>query len=94
MVTCRGSEYEFRLERAEGEAVYVVGDFNGWSTDALAMRRGTNGQWVARVRLDPGTYHFRYYMAGGGWLTDFAAFGVKRHADGHWDSVLHVPHNN
>lgn len=94
MVIRRGTKYEFRLTRVAGDAVYVAGDFNNWSTDDLAMRREADGQWVARVQLDPGTYHFRYYVPGNGWLTDFAAFGVRRHANGQWDSVLHVPHDN
>ena len=94
MVTQTGGLWTFHLVCPDAERVYVVGDFNDWSTTAVAMQRNAQGDWQASLKLPPGTYHFRYLVADGQWITDFAAFGVMRNRQGEWDSVLYVPQKN
>jgi len=43
------------------ETVYVVGDFNNWSTSATPMKRSKTGLFEASVNLETGReYQFRY----------------------------------
>lgn len=90
MVHRFGETWVFTLIRPRAHRVYLVGDFNAWSTTAVAMDRLADGRWAAVLELGPGVYRFRYY-ADGVWLTDFAAFGVERNRSGQFDSVLWVP---
>ena len=68
--------------------VCLVGDFNSWLPEELAMRRDADGYWRARLVLRPGVYASRYY-ADGRWYTDYAAFGSEPGPHGH-NSVLRV----
>lgn len=91
MVTRNGHFWVFRTSFSGARSVNVVGDFNGWDSQAAPMQRiGLDG-WMALLVLDPGDYRFRYLVDGHHWLTDYAAFGVIRNELGGWDSVLHVP---
>ncbi|MGB3087616.1 MAG: hypothetical protein WBC53_07835 [Phycisphaerae bacterium] len=80
----------FRFYHAAPGPVFVVGDFCGWHTDHLPMRRVSDHEWILMMRLPPGTYEFRYYSEGN-WYTDYAAFGVQQNDLGDWNTVLRVP---
>lgn len=88
MVNINGEWAEFRFYRPEAASVYLVGDFNDWQEDQLAMARRSDGDWVAKVRLPAGEFKFRY-CADGQWFTDYAAFGVEPGRFG-MDSVVKV----
>jgi len=90
MVNRTGRHCRFRLIRPSATRVYLVGDFNNWSTTAIEMTAGDDGAWQADLDLEPGTYRFRYHVDGR-WVTDFAAFGIERNTDGDWDSICYVP---
>jgi 1,4-alpha-glucan branching enzyme len=81
-------EVEFRFYREGVAEVAVAGDFTGWQQSAIPMRHEGNGWWVARARLGPGEYRFRY-IADGQWFTDFASHGVELKKQA-WNSVLLV----
>lgn len=51
----------FRLERPGADRVTLVGDFTGWRPVEMERR---DGQWVAEVRMPPGTYHFGFRVDG------------------------------
>ena len=88
MVNINGDWAEFRFYRPDAVSVYLVGDFNDWQEDQLAMAQRSDGDWVAKVRLSAGEFKFRYY-ADGQWFTDYAAFGVEPGRFG-MDSVVRV----
>lgn len=90
MVSRTPAGWRFLLIRPRAGRAYLVGDFNGWSTAAIQMQPGPDGQFEATLDLDPGTYRFRYFVDGV-WMIDYAAFGLERNAQGQWDSVLFVP---
>jgi 1,4-alpha-glucan branching enzyme len=90
MVTRVGGKWTFRITCPQARRVYLVGDFNGWSTTAIAMDPLGRGIWQVSISLPPGTYRFRYF-ADGQWLNDYAAFGLAPNGMGQWDSVLYVP---
>lgn len=91
MVTRNGHLWVFRTSFSGARSVNLVGDFNGWDSQAAPMQRIGLDSWMALMVLDPGDYRFRYLVDGQHWLTDYAAFGVVRNELGGWDSVLHVP---
>jgi 1,4-alpha-glucan branching enzyme len=88
MVNINGDWAEFRFYRPDASSVYLVGDFNDWQEDSLAMVQRSDGDWVAKVRLGAGEFKFRY-CADGQWFTDYAAFGVEPGRFG-MDSVVRV----
>lgn len=90
MVNRHGRHCRFRLIRPNARRAYLVGDFNNWSSTAIAMQRRDHGVWQTSLELPPGTYRFRYFVDGY-WQTDFAAFGIERNRNGEWDSILYVP---
>jgi len=67
---------EFRFFRPGARRVHLVGDFNGWDRSATVMFRQPDGNWVRFLRLELGTYRFKY-LADGEWFPDYAAFGVE-----------------
>ncbi len=89
MVAVKSQTVEFYFYRPQARQVFLVGDFNGWRQQELAMSPDKHGYWKATLHLPPGEYKFRY-LADGHWFTDYAAFGVKEGAFG-MDSVLWVP---
>lgn len=53
----------FRLSRARAaEAPVVIGDFSAWEPVAMTDE---GDAWVARVRVDPGAYHYAFRTADG-----------------------------
>jgi 1,4-alpha-glucan branching enzyme len=82
-------EMEFRFFRPAASRVFLVGDFNGWSTSATPMRRAEGGWWVCRLHLVPGVYQFKY-LADGQWYLDYGAFGLERGPLGTWNSVAWI----
>lgn len=89
MVTVDSGVVEFSFFRPDAAVVFVAGDFNDWCCDQLALKRGENGYWTAKLRLPAGEYRFRY-IADGQWFTDYAAFGVEQGPFG-INSIVHVP---
>jgi len=90
MVHREGRHCRFRLIRPKAKRVYLVGDFNQWSTTAIEMTHRPDGVWQTELQLPPGVYRFRYHVDGQ-WQTDFAAFGIERSSTGEWDSIVYIP---
>lgn len=54
--------------------VNLVGDFNGWDTQAQPMRKQKSGDYATTLELAPGReYAFRYLLDGSSWENDGAA---------------------
>jgi 1,4-alpha-glucan branching enzyme len=49
--------------------VFVAGEFNGWDTNSLPMKRDKDGIWKAKLNLLPGRYEYKLF-ADGGWVED------------------------
>jgi hypothetical protein len=59
----------FRLKGHEDASVVVLaGTFNGWNQSQLLFGR-EGGEWVCRVDLNPGVYHYKFILDGD-WLLD------------------------
>lgn len=64
MVTCDGDVCTFNTVCGGAQHVFLVGEFNNWSTTAHPMHRcgGVGDGWRAQLRLLPGTYRFGYFV--------------------------------
>lgn len=64
----------FRLTAAhvpDAKTVALVGDFNGWNSNAHLMRKMQNGDYAKCLRLEAGReYQFRYIVDGMLWKND------------------------
>ena len=60
-------------EAVEGDAAYLVGDFNDWSEEATPMDQLKDGRFKATLNLDKDAeYQFRY-LVDGEWHNDWEA---------------------
>lgn len=56
----------FRIPASASEtAPFVAGDFNQWTPVAMRL---VDGDWVARMRLEPGIHHYAFRDAEGHWF--------------------------
>jgi hypothetical protein len=70
-------------------AVALVGDFNGWDTDATPMvRQGPDGTWTAQVPLEPGRHEYAFVVDGERWLVDPLAPQVEDAGFGPTNAVV------
>ena len=61
----------------KAERVSVVGDFNSWDAAATPLKQKKDGTWSVAVRLNPGTYRFRYVADGEHFFNDPQADGYE-----------------
>ena len=63
----------FGMWSPQARAVSVVGEFNGWTPDAMPLTCTRGGWWHGRVSLPPGRHVYRFWVeddSGGDWLAD------------------------
>ncbi|WP_432736845.1 isoamylase early set domain-containing protein [Maridesulfovibrio sp. FT414] len=54
-----------------GEAIFLVGDFNNWDENSLPMKKLKNGNYTVTVDLEAGReYQFRYLAGDNIWFND------------------------
>jgi len=68
-----------RIERG----VWVAGDFNNWSADALRMKKSDDGVYRAKVKLSEGVYHYKFVIDGEHWVNDPDSNQALEESDGH-----------
>lgn len=75
--TARSPRYvtvRFELDDETATSVYLAGSFTDWDSKTIALRRGDDGLWVAKVRLRRGrTYEYSFVVDGETWVVDPAA---------------------
>ena len=52
---------EFSFFSPGATDVYVAGEFNGWDTKSLPMKRDEDGIWRSKVKLLPGRYEYKLF---------------------------------
>ena len=56
--------------RAPGAlSVQLVGDFTHWQKAPVSLRKDADGVWRCSLKLEPGTYHYRF-LVDGQWQDD------------------------
>ncbi|HEB66043.1 MAG TPA: glycoside hydrolase [Chloroflexi bacterium] len=90
--TGRVCRVTFRLPaEVKAQNAMLVGDFNGWDTQATPMRVLKNGDFSATLSLEAGkSYRFRYLLDGKRWENDWAADAYIPNEFGGDDSVVQV----
>lgn len=67
----------FYCDAPKANAVFLVGEFNGWSPMANPMRRDASGSWTAQVELHHGYHQYLFLVDDEPWL-DPNAYGIAR----------------
>lgn len=70
----RGVVIRLPASAAPGEALFLAGDFNDWR--AIPMRR-EGRDWVIRVPLAAGVYHYAFRSADGEWFVPASMAGRR-----------------
>ena len=56
------------------ETVTIAGDFNSWSSTEHPLKKGKDGAFSIKIKLDAGKeYQFRYLLDGKHWENDWNA---------------------
>jgi 1,4-alpha-glucan branching enzyme len=74
----------------QAESLAVVGEFNAWDATAAPMKRRKDGVWAKTLRLDPGSYCYRFLADGQVWHNDPAADGYQPSGHGEDNCVVSV----
>jgi hypothetical protein len=74
-------------DEAHGEVVAVAGDFNEWSPVPM---RHEGREWVIRLQLPPGVYHYAFRSARGEWFVPASVAGRRDDGMGGHVAVLVV----
>jgi 1,4-alpha-glucan branching enzyme len=84
----KAREIEFKAFSPASGSVGVAGDFNGWKL--FALKKGKNGNWSGKMKLNEGIYQYKIVFDGQYWETDSA--NPERVSDGHGgeNSVIRV----
>ena len=72
---------------APAGAVSIAGDFNNWQPAAM-QREGSD--WVARLPLSAGVYHYAFRTAGGEWFVPPSTPGRRPDGMGGFHALLVV----
>ena len=61
----------FAILAPGAETVALVGDFNGWNTNATLLQPSrANGLWTVTLPLDSGAYQYAFVIDGTTWVAD------------------------
>jgi 1,4-alpha-glucan branching enzyme len=68
-IMVRDKMQKFSYATTGAHDVKLVGDFTNWQKQPIHLTRESNGVWQAAIRLEPGTYHYRF-LVDGQWRDD------------------------
>ena len=52
----------FTFRAPETTEVFLAGEFNGWDTSFLLMKKDRAGVWRTTVKLLPGRYEYKFFV--------------------------------
>ena len=79
----------FRASHPDATEVQLAGDFNDWMPHTTPMRRLSDGDFEARLRLPRGRYRYRMVIDGR-WAHDFNNPKVERNEYGELNSIVEI----
>jgi len=85
----RSVKVSFVLLDLGAKQVSLSGEFNGWSPDAIPMKRQEDGHWETTVDLAPGRYQYKF-IVDGEWIPDLLARENVWNQHGTLNSVVEV----
>jgi 1,4-alpha-glucan branching enzyme len=72
----------------QADILALAGEFNNWDATAALMKRRKDGVWAKTLRLEPGTYNYRFLADGQAWYNDPEADGYQPSGLGEDNSVV------
>jgi 1,4-alpha-glucan branching enzyme len=69
MIRTQDKTQKFSYATPNAHDVQLVGDFTNWQKQPIHLRKEPNGVWQTAIRLEPGTYHYRF-LVDGQWRDD------------------------
>ena len=85
----RTKKTNFSFSAPEAGYVFLVGDFNAWSTNSHPMKKDKKGAWKTSINLLPGTYQYRF-LVDGCWQNDPSCAGCVPNEFGTLNCVMKV----
>ncbi|MEW6381991.1 MAG: isoamylase early set domain-containing protein [bacterium] len=82
----------FTFHSPEAHNVSLVGDFNNWDY-TQSMKKDKDGNWKARLDLEPGRYQYRY-LVDGEWRNDPQCTKFEPNQFGTENCILEVVSNS
>ena len=79
----------FLLHDPGAKQVFLCGEFNGWASDAMPMKRYGDGHWETTVALTPGRHEYKF-VVDGNWKHDPRARVNVWNQNGTLNSVAQV----
>ncbi|HTX20336.1 MAG TPA: isoamylase early set domain-containing protein [Candidatus Aquilonibacter sp.] len=67
--TGNGRAQNFSFRAPDASNVQLVGDFTQWQEHPISLQKGADGLWQTKVKLTPGTHHYRF-VVDGEWRND------------------------
>jgi 1,4-alpha-glucan branching enzyme len=52
---------EFTFRAPEAREVFLAGEFNGWDTQSLPMKKSKGGIWKIKIELSPGRHEYKFF---------------------------------
>jgi 1,4-alpha-glucan branching enzyme len=83
-------EVTLQLDSPDAKTVNAAGQFNDWKPDDIALKKGSDGIWRTTLKLDPGTYEYKFIIDGKDWVTDPANPDKVADPYGGYNSLLKV----
>ena len=80
---------EFSCFSPASGIVELAGDFNGWIPSKNPMKKDAQGNWSAKIKLQPGRYFYKFVYDGVAWEIDQNAPAMAD-MEGHLNSVIDV----
>lgn len=80
----------FEYYGPDATSVTLVGEFNGWDPEARPLKRDPGGMWKATVRLEPGSYQYKFVVDGQRWEEDPVNLLRVHNQHGTYNSVRNV----
>lgn len=60
------NEQTFAVRAPTASTVQLVGDFTHWQQTPIRFRQDASGVWRTKLKLEPGTHHYRFLVDGQG----------------------------
>jgi 1,4-alpha-glucan branching enzyme len=70
--------------------VSLAGDFDEWNPGARPLKRDAGGLWKVTVRLEPGTYQYKFVVNGQRWEEDPLNLHRTPNEHGSFNSIRRV----
>jgi 1,4-alpha-glucan branching enzyme len=86
----RAKACSFQLTAPEADTIAIAGDFNSWDTQANPLKKDKAGVWKVTLRLQPGSYQYKFVVNGAEWREDPANPDKVLSSLGTFNSVCEV----